>query len=175
MYRSVIFLLFLSLAFYGNCQSSKIISDTKQFDYLIGKEYTNISELGDFESKSSGGQICPDGKKYFHTNLTYGDQQIITSEIFFKSANSTPENHKIYDIIVLNDRYSTCTGCLLSKNNKSYILTIHPYGIKDNAPILKAFRVSRKTGKFNQVNPKKFKINPNVPEGMIAVKSNSEN
>lgn len=143
------------------CQSDNIVADSKPFQYLIGMEYSDVSELGDFDSNSSSSITFPNGDKLSSANFIQGAKQIITSEKSWLDKNTNKEIHKILDVIVLNGKYSTCGECLLPKKKNNRIKSIYPYGNDDDDSILVAYEVNGKTGKFKKVNPDKLKRNPN--------------
>ena len=154
------FLLLFAFSFQSFCQSNQIISDSKPYKYLIGKAYSEVSELGDFVQNSRSSITNAKGEKQSSANLIKGDLQIITSEITWFDKNKKKEVHKILDVIVLKGKYTTCGGCLLSKKKGNTIKSIYPYGTNDDDAILLAFERNRKTGKYKQVNPNKLERNP---------------
>jgi hypothetical protein len=159
IFSILLFSYFLSFESY--CQTDNIVADSKPFQYLIGMEYSEVSELGDFDSNSSSSTTYPNGDKSSSANLIQGGKQIITSEKSWLDKNTNKEIHKILDVIVLNGKYSICGGCLLSKNKNNRIKSIYPFGTINDDSILVAFEVNGKTGKFKKVNPEKLKRNPN--------------
>lgn len=155
------FILFVSaFTIESYCQSDKIVADSKPFKYLIGMEYSKVSELGGFELKSRGSKTYPNGEKTCSANLVQGEKQIITSEITTLNKKSNLEVYKILDVIVLNGYFTTCGGCYLSKKKNNEILTIYPLDTTNNDTILVAFERNGKTGKYKKVNPVKLKLNP---------------
>ncbi len=145
--------------------SDKIVADSKPFQYLIGRKYTKVSELGDFEFKSRSSRTFPDGEKIISVNLIQGDKQIITSEKLIMDGTSNTEIYEIQDIIVLNGFYRICGGCLLSEKENVSIKSIHRFEKNEIDSFIVAFERNNKTGKYNQVvNPDKLKWNPKVNE-----------
>jgi hypothetical protein len=155
-------LLFSSLfTFESYCQTDNIVADTKPFQYLIGMDYSEVSELGDFDSNSSSSITYSNGDKSSSANLIQGGKQIITSEKSWLDKNTNKEIHKILDVIVLNGKYTTCGGCLLSKKKNNRIKSIYPFGTINDDSIIVAFEVNGNTGKFKKVIPDKLNRNPN--------------
>ena len=154
-------LLFASVfTFETYCQTDNIVADSKPFQYLIGMEYAEVSELGAFDSNSSSKTTFANGDIISSANLIKGDKQIITSEKSWLDKNTNKEIHKILDVIVLNGKYTTCGGCLLSKKKGNNIETIYPFGNIEDDLILLAFERNKKTGKYKQINPDKLERNP---------------
>lgn len=157
-------LLFISLiSIKGYSQFDKIISDSKLFDYLIGKEYCEYSELSDFKIKSSSSISNPFSENTCIANLVIGDKQIITSEITKIDTITNKEVHLILDIIVLNGYFTICCGCLISKKKNKNVLSIYPLGYTNDDLVLVAFERNGKTGQYKKVNSNKLYRNPLKP------------
>ena len=152
---------FVLISFQTTSQNDEILVDTHEFDYLIGKTYYDVSELGDFEATGRGSTSYPDGKTTGSTNLLTQEYQIMTSEIVEYDEKAHQNVYKIVDIIVLNGYYSSCVNCLSSTREGIRVKTIHPYGNLSEDSILLTFEIPEKTGKFKQVNPKRFTWNKN--------------
>jgi len=156
--KSVTFLLFVFIStFVCYSQSSNINANSKQFEYLIGKEYTNVSELGDFKYKlRETSTFESKGIKYGITHIIINNQSIIILE-FLHTKDSTIV-HRIADLVVYKDVVSTCTQCLFPKYTAEMILSIHPdiFNKSRTDTVLAAFEINYETGKFNRVDRAKY-------------------
>jgi len=138
---------------------TNIVADSKPFQYLIGMEYSDYSELGNFTKHSRSSITYPNGEKISAAKLVQGDKQIITSETTTLDEQTNLEVHKIQDIVVLNGYYTTCEGCLLPKKKINIILSIYSFGVIDDNSLLIAFERNIKTGKYKRVNPDNLERN----------------
>lgn len=151
-------ILILWIAFFSlqvNSQEDTIIVPTDEFNHLIGKEFYDVSELGDFIETTST-SLSKSGIETRSARLISGAYTIYTSEIVSYSKDYGRKTRKILDLIVLQGYYSSCEGCLSSSNNVT-LKTIHPKGndyTEDN--IIVAFSRDNETGKYKKVNPKRF-------------------
>ncbi len=158
-----IILLFLHFSISGFSQSKDYLVDTDEFNYLIGMEYQNISDLVGFELKNSGRTVYKNGLNTCNATLEYGDYFIVTSEHIKKDFIKGNKTHQIMDILVLEKRYRKCSGCLMPKNEESYTMILSPIGSpRKRASILAAFSISHETGKFDPIDPDDYKGNENA-------------
>jgi len=161
-------LLAVAIALCTSClqaQTEDVFVDTDKFDYLIGKEYVGVEELGDFKGSTTmiGGD---QGGIIAWQLLKYQEYIIVTSEHRYKNDTlghdffGRPKtSNVIMDVVVLNGEYDGCFGCLTSKNGKDKIWTIHPDETDElkRANILATLRIDRKTGKFTKADPDELK------------------
>ena len=158
-----IFILSILLSIEGYCQKKEIISNTRDFNFLIGMEYSEVHELGDFKVKGQAWQTDSTGSKFGTSKLAFNDYMIIVSEQSINDEYSITDSRKILDLIVLNELCSSCTGCLKSNKQNTDILTIHPVdSVLSRETIIVAFMIDLKTGKFKQINPDKFEWKHNA-------------
>ena len=155
----VLILSFILLSFNGYSQKKQIVSDTDEFDYLIGIEYSEVSELEELNYKTRAG-IIKDSIETTSTNFVKGTKQIITSESVTIDPILNRKVYKILDVIVLNGYYASCEGCLLSNNKDVTVKSFHPIGKNNRESILSAFEKNYTTGKFRLVDPRNYKWNP---------------
>lgn len=151
-------MLLVFISFKGFGQNQEIISDTDAFDYLIGIEYTDVSELEGLVYTTRTGRKKGD-LETSSTNFTKGAYQIITSESVRHDPTSHKSVYKIQDVIVLNGSYSSCGGCLVSDKKDHTIKSIHPRGVKKKGSVLLAFEKNNLTGIYTQVDPSKYTWN----------------
>ncbi|MGB5202796.1 MAG: hypothetical protein WBN63_01310 [Eudoraea sp.] len=135
------------------------MSNTDEFDYLIGMEYSELSELKELQYKSRVG-LTKDDIETTSTSFVKGNNQIITSESVRIDTKSNQKVYKILDIIVLNGYYASCEGCLLSNKKNVTIKTFHPLGKTVSDSIIVAFEKNYSTGIFRSVDPNNYKLNP---------------
>ena len=154
-------LFFVLFSCYGFSQSEDIVSNTNEFDYLIGMEYSEVSELKELDYKTRTGWRN-DEVEMTSTNFIKGGNQIMTSETVRIDATSNSKVYKIHDIIVLNGFYASCEGCLLSNNKGITIKSFHPIGRKKKDSILLAFEKNNATGKFKPVDPSRYTWNGQI-------------
>ena len=152
-------LLVVLFSLVGYSQNESIIAKTVEFDYLIGTEYTNTSELSNLTYKGRTGRTDTDLKQTCSTTFVKDNYQIITSEIVTTDPKSFKTTHIIKDIIVLNGLYFSCEGCFIS-NKKGYtIKSFHPFNNVGKETALVAFEKNYETGKLKLTNAKKFEWN----------------
>ena len=159
--NNYIFLFVLSFilpSFYGFSQSKEIISDTNEFDYLIGMEYSDLSELNGLDFKTRVN--LKDNVETATTHFVKGRKQIITSESVRIDYKLNKKVHKILDIIVLNGDYSSCEGCLLSNIQDITVLSCHQTGKNNKESILLALEKDNNTGKLKLGDTSNYKWNP---------------
>ncbi|UWX54797.1 hypothetical protein NYZ99_18735 [Maribacter litopenaei] len=159
IFRFVLVFALFSLNGFG--QQKEIISDTDKFDYLIGMEYSDVSELNGLVYKSRA-EVNKDGIETSSTNFTEGDYQIITSESVRIDPDSNQRVYKIQDIIVLDGYYYICSGCYISSKKDYSIKSFHPFGNVGKETALAAFEINKSTGKSMKVNPTGFAWNSKV-------------
>jgi hypothetical protein len=156
--KSVTFLLFVFIStFVCYSQSNIINANSKQFEYLKGKEYSNISELGDLKYKlRETGAYEIDGVKYGIANIIINNQSIILLE-FLDMKDSTLV-HRITDLVVCTDAISTCISCMFPKNTDDIIMSFHPdifnQSFKDT--VLAVFNINFETGKLDRRDKDKY-------------------
>lgn len=157
-YIPIYIVLFVFLSFKGLGQNQEIVSETNEFDYLIGMEYSEVSELDGlvYNTRMS---MKKDDIETSSTNFTKGMYQIITSESVRHDPTSHKSVYKIQDVIILNGSYASCEGCLLSKVKDHTIKSIHPTGVKKRGSVLLAFEKNNLTGIYTQVDPSKYTWN----------------
>lgn len=153
-----VFIALVFLSFKGFGQNREIVSDTNAFDYLIGMEYSDVSELDGLVYQTRTGMTKGD-METSSTNFTQGTYQIITSESVRHDATTHKQMYKIQDVIVLHGSYSLCEGCLLANKKDSTIKSIHPKGKNKKETILLAFERNNLTGIYKQVDPSKYTWN----------------
>lgn len=143
------------------CQTDKIISDSKEFDYLIGLEYEDERELNGlaFSGRSS---MIKDEVETATTIFVKDDYQIITAEKVSTSSRTNQKKYLIQDVLIFKGFYSICGGCLVSKNSNIEIDSYHPVKMKKRDSIIFAFQRDRITGIFSQVDPKSYSWNMNA-------------
>ena len=138
-------------------QHNTIIVETDNFDFLIGKEYVEVSELGDFERGGGGWTTEVDGFMHGYSSIQHGPYTILSIEHRFMSNQNeqgTPHRKKILNIVVLDGAYSKCSNCLLPCSPEARIITIHPrFQPMNRDNILKAFLVDIKSGEVEVVDP----------------------
>lgn len=152
---SFVFIVLAFLSFKGFGQNQEIVADTDTFDYLIGVEYSDVSELDGLVYKTRTGMTKGDIETS-STNFTQGTYQIITSESVRHDATTHKKMYKIQDVIVLNGSYSLCEGCLVTEIKNSTIKSIHSKGKNQKETILLAFERNDLTGIYKQVDPNKY-------------------
>jgi len=153
-------LFFLVVSLNVKSQNNNILSTTTEFDFLIGKEYTDVSELGSFKFSTRTGSI-KDEIEISSTCLYIDDKQIFTSEVVKTDKQSNVKTRIIKDIIVLKGKYYSCEGCLLSDQKNKTIKSIYLSKQTDTTTVLIAFERDDENGKYRQINPKNYKRNPN--------------
>ncbi|WP_299769560.1 hypothetical protein [uncultured Dokdonia sp.] len=156
-----IFFVFIFLSLNALSQNSEIISDTDEFEYLIGMEYTDVKELDTLVYQTRTSMIDAN-KETSSTNFTNGTYQIITSEIVRYEPETLKKIYKIQDIIVLNGSYYSCEGCLISEEKDITIKSIHQKSKVKKESILIAFEKNDLTGIYIQVDPSKYIWNKNT-------------
>lgn len=149
---SLLILTLVLFSFSGISQTNEILSDTDEFDYLIGTEYSDVSELSELDFKTRTARI-KDKVETSSTKFTKGPLQIVTSESVELDPVSNRKVYKIRDVIVLNGYYASCGGCLVADNKDITIRSFHTIGEKMSESILLAFEQNNSTGKFKQVDP----------------------
>ena len=145
---TLVFFLFMSLLVQS--QDKTVLPTTDEFDFLIGKEYKEVSELGNFRLSTRTSSIH-NKLEMSSTCLLIGDYQIFTSEIVETNKKSKRKSRKIKDVIVLRGNYSACEGCLLSDQQNSLIKSIHSLNQIQKETVLVAFKRDNKNGKYTQV------------------------
>ena len=152
---------FICTSFHSFSQVQKIVSDTNEFEYLVGMEYSDVKELDNLVYQTRTSMI--DAKKETSsTKFTKGTYQIITSEIVRYEPNSLKKIYTIQDIIVLNGTYATCEGCLISKVKDYTIKSVHQNGKVKKESVIIAFKKNDLTGIFTQVDPRAYEWNENT-------------
>jgi len=159
----ITFILSFLLNLHLSAQSDNFSSEDTPYDYLIGKEYSKVYELGDFAFGTSGRLTMPDGYSIGATIMTSKDSKIITSEQITWDDDTKTNIRKILDIIVVNKdlEFSACEGCLIPKKKNYRIKTLHKSDQLTKESIIVAFMRNQLTGKYVEVNPAKFEWNPN--------------
>ena len=136
------------------------IVSKNDFTNLVGKEYSDCSELGDFTLKSMSNIGEQMGQTIYITNLVQNEKQIITSEVSSIDVLTNKEVHKILDVVVLKGYYTICCGCFLSKKKKNDVVSVYPLGHTNDDLMMIAFERNGRTGKYKKVKSGKLKQNP---------------
>jgi hypothetical protein len=155
--KSFFFLMFVFVSAFVGYSQTNIKDNSNQYEYLIGKEYSNISELGDFKYKlRETGTYEINGIKYGITNIIINNQSIILLE-FLDMKDSTLV-HRITDLVVCTDAITTCISCMFPKNTDDLILSFHPdvfnQSFKDT--VLAVFNINFETGKLDMRDKNKY-------------------
>lgn len=157
---SVLF-AFMFLSLNTLSQNSEVLSDTDEFDYLIGMEYSDVKELDNLIYQTRTSMIDAE-KETSSTKFTKGSYQIITSEIVRYEPKTLRKLYKIQDIIILNGNYSSCEGCLVSEVKDRTIKSIHQKSEVKKESIVLAFEKNELTGIYTQVDPNNYVWNHKI-------------
>lgn len=97
--KSFFFAMFVFVSAFVGSSQTNIKDNSNQYEYLIGKQYSNISELGDFKYKlRETGTYEINGIKCGIANIIINNQSIILLE-FLEMKDSTLV-HRITDLVV---------------------------------------------------------------------------
>ncbi|WP_422859999.1 hypothetical protein ACOKFD_03560 [Flagellimonas sp. S174] len=154
-------LLVILFSLIGFSQNESIIAKTAEFDYLIGTEYSDLSELSSLTYKGQTRRTDKDSRQTCSTTFVKGDYQIITSEIVTIDPKSFKTTHIIKDIIVLDGNYYGCEGCFISNKKDYTIKSFHPFNNVGKETALVVFEKNNETGKFKLSDFNKYKWNSN--------------
>lgn len=151
----------------SDLSQSEALVETDKFDYLIGMEYTDKDGLKGLTRKTRLWKTYPNGEMIGRTNFISNRYKIIASERITKIEESNIKMYKIYDILVLNDDYKTCLGCLQSYSGKENILSIHPVSGVTKDTIHSAFKIHKETLRYQLVDHSNYEWKVKIREDFL--------
>ena len=144
---------------YVAAQHDDILVETDMFDFLIGEEYVDVKELGNFEKGACGYRTDSTGISRGICKIFVDTLTIILS-VHERYEIGLGDVREILDLIVLNKESRTCGGCLLANELGQRILTLHPVGAPRNREsVLLTYSIDYESGKMTRVDQWEFEVN----------------